>query len=235
MYNQEFAALAQNTAPGQPQQHVWRESNLNCCVQMTILEHLGCGPIEGLTDRLNYGMDWALEYCFGDWYRDEEAARDYGMIPEPRRLLLSGSVFWQSLFFGGLTGRWSDVERIAGWYNAHVDLPSQGASLEPYLDAQWQLAVASSVSSQPIPGVEALVAHVKQDDDRRREHLRLLCTLWEAAVAKDQPAFAVALKEKIEYFLAKQARDASDLGSGSISTPRLSGCWPSAMGWRFPS
>jgi hypothetical protein len=209
LFNLEFAARPQNTAPGQPLQHVRRESNLNNCVLMAILEHAGYGPIEGLSDRLNYGMDWALEYYFGDWYRDDEAQRDYGdKIPEPRRLLLATGVFWQSLFFGGLTGRWADVEHIAGWYNGHVDLASQAPLLEPFLDVQLQLAVAASLAPAPIPGAETLVARIQQDDDRHREHLRFLFRLWEAALAKDQPAFDKALKDKLKSFLEKQNRAA---------------------------
>lgn len=231
VFDREFTALQENIVPGQPHQHLRRESNLNCCVQLAILEHLGYGPIEGLADRLSYGMDWAVEYFFGDWYRDDEAQRDYArVVPEPRQLYLARTPFWQSLLLGGLTGRWADVERIAGWYNAHVDLASQGPLLESHIDPnaialllvqqlesvrgmQLQLAVASGLAPSPIPGVEELVARVKGDEKSLVKPQALLCALWGTVLAKDQAAFDKSLSDKTRHFLDNRGKP-TDLRAG---------------------
>ena len=71
-----FAEFPETIAPGQPSQSDKRHSHLESCVSLALLDHLGYGPIENLDGRLNYGMDWAVEYFFSDWDRDErEAAR----------------------------------------------------------------------------------------------------------------------------------------------------------------
>jgi hypothetical protein len=220
-FNQDSEAFAQNTAPGQPQQHIHRQSNLGWCMQMVVLEHLGCGPIEGLADRLSNCMDRAVEYFCGDWYRDDDAERDFPhVVPELRRLLLARTPFWQGLLFGGLTGRWADVERIAGWYNAHVDLASQGPLLESIIDGshvnvrllQMQLVIASGLAPVPIPGVEELVAHVKGDKTPPVESQALLCALWETVLAKNQTAFDKAFYDKTRHFIRHPANQWAEIG-----------------------
>jgi hypothetical protein len=220
LFNQDFAAFAQNTAPGQPQQHINRQGNLWCCMRMVVLEHLGCGPVAGLADRLNYGMDRAVEYFCGDWYHDDEAERDFPhVVPELRRMLLARVPFWHGLLFGGLTGRWADVERIAGSYNAHIDLASQGPLLESIVDEshvnvrlmQMQLVIAAGLAPVPIPGVEELVAHVKGDETPPVESQSLLCALWETVLAKNQTAFDKAFHDKTRHFIRHLANQWAEM------------------------
>jgi hypothetical protein len=193
----------ERTAPGKPAQQFAREWEIRTPVRCAVLEHLGYGPIENLVGRLNRGVDRAVEYYFGDWWRGDEY--DSKCLDKSRadRELRWFDVLPHALLLGGLTGRWNDVAKICSWFDASIEMEYQAGMLE---DAYMQLflCIASSLSPTPMPGVEAILANVKACRTKRP---RLLCAVWEAALAKDQKAFNKALKDSVSHFLKSDAED----------------------------
>ena len=66
------------------------------------------------------------------------------------------------------------------------------------------LCIASSLRPEPMAAVDEIVARVKACRSRRP---KLLCALWEAALAKDQKAFNKALKDSVKHFLKRDAEN----------------------------
>jgi hypothetical protein len=208
----------ESIAPGKPQQESGRRSQIDCAVIWAVLEHLGYGPIENLAGLLNQGVDRAIEYFYGDWYYDWFHPDEFAKIASgnaldplwPHKAIMCTGVLPDALLLGGLTGRWDDVTKICSWYNANIDLERQGDLIEDP-DTQLYLCIACSLSSTPMPGVDAMLAKVKANRSSRDKRLRLLCAVWEAALAKDQKAFDKSLKDSVTYFLKAEAEDVPNM------------------------
>jgi hypothetical protein len=201
--DQEAALYAESTAPGKPHQAFARESQIRWAVRWAILEHLGYGPIQNLSDRLNEGVDRSLEYFLGDWWHADES--DARALDKSRadRALRWFDVLPNALFLGGLAGRWDDVARICSWFDKSVQLEYRGG-LNEDADMLLDLCIASSLSPTPMPDAHAMLAYVKAGRARRP---KLLCTAWEAALSKDQKAFDKALNSSVNQFLKSDAKD----------------------------
>jgi hypothetical protein len=197
------AEYSQRVAPGKPTQQMSRESHIMDAVAHAVLEHLGYGPIENLAGRLNQGVDDSVEYYFGDWWRGDEYDSKCLDKSRPDRELRWFDVLPHALLLGGLTGRWDDVAKICSWFDASIEMEYQAGMLE---DAYMQLflCIASSLSPAPMPGIDAILAKVKACRTKRP---RLLCAVWEAALAKDQKAFDKTLKDSVSHFLKTDAED----------------------------
>src|SRR5262245_5729141 len=96
-------------AAGNRSQFGFRLSLILASLHYPVLEHLGYGPIEDLRQRLDEGMDAAVDYFFGDWWRaDKEDARVFG-TPGLDHDWLRFDALPAAMLIGGLTGRWNDV------------------------------------------------------------------------------------------------------------------------------
>lgn len=199
----EKAMYLEVTAPAKPHQAFPRESQIRWSVRCAVLEHLGYGPIENLSNDLNQGVDYSLQYFFGDWWRaDETDAKDLDKS-RPDRALPWFDVLPNALLLGGLTGRWDDIAKICSWFDASIEMEYRGGINED-ADMLLYLCIASSLSPTPMPGTEAMLIHVKASRARRP---KLLCAAWEAALAKDQRAFNKTLKDSVSQFVKSDARD----------------------------
>jgi hypothetical protein len=226
MTNDEFATYADRIAPGKRKQESHRRYHINACVHCAVLEHIGYGPVEDLVGRLNHGVDCAVEYFFGDWYRPEEIGGKALDPSWPARAILGTAVLEDALLLSGLTARWDDVTRICSSFNANIDLERQGDMIEDP-DTQVYLCIASSLSSTPMPGADAMLAKVKANRSSRERRLHLLCAVWDAALAKDQKAFNKALKDSASHFLKAEAEEVTTFGVALRSSS--CGFWPSVM------
>lgn len=188
---------------GKHSQQIARSTLIRRSLFRPVLEHLGYGPIEGIRTRLDEGMDDAVEYFGGDWWRAHKSDAIALDKSRPKRELEWFDVLPDAMLIGGLTGRWDDLAKICDWFDATIEVEYQAGQIE---DEYMQLfiCIASTLRPEPIPGIESLVAKVKSCRARRP---KLYCALWEAAVAKDQKAFDKALKESISHFLKVDARD----------------------------
>ena len=158
----EQAMYLEFTAPGKPHQQFARESQIRWAVRSAVLEHLGYGPLEGLSSRLNEGVDRALDYFFGDWWRlDETDARALDKS-RPDRALRWFNVLPNALLLGGLSSRWDDVSKICSWFDASLEMEYRGG-LNENADMQLMLCIASSLSPTPMEpaSVAAMVANIK--------------------------------------------------------------------------
>jgi hypothetical protein len=197
------AITARRTAPGQPQQQFDREGELSEIVIFAVLEHLGYGPIEHLASRLNRGVDRAVEYFFGNWWAGDEYDARALDKSRPDRSLRWFGVLPNALLLGGLTGRWDDMAKICSWFDESIEMEYQAGLLEDQY-MQVFLCIASSLRPEPMPGVDEIVAKVKKCRTKRP---RLLCAVWEAAIARDQKAFDKAFKDSVQHFLKVDAED----------------------------
>lgn len=177
-------------------QHTARKDLIMYKLMYVALAHLGYGPIEGLARHLHEGSNQAVEFFTTDWWR---ASNDDQILMNKH----SPEADWFDPFCHGilltaLAQRWDDVARICGWLDAAVQPQFTAGHLE---DAVFQLfiCIGASLRPEPITGVEDLLAKVKACPKKRP---LLLCSAWEAALAKDQSAFDKAFKESVTNFLS---------------------------------
>lgn len=197
------AKYQERTAPGQPQQQFDRAFRIGDMVNLAVLEHLGYGPIDELAVHLNKGVDYCLEYFFGDWWVGDESDARALDKSRPDRALQWFGILPSALLLGGLTGRWDDVAKICSWFDETIELEYQGGLIADEYMVMY-LCIALSLRPQPAPGVDEMIAKVKACRSRRA---KLLCALWEAALGEDQKAFNKALKDSVKYFLKHDAED----------------------------
>jgi hypothetical protein len=185
------------------QQAVHREVDIGASLEYAVLEHLGYGPIKDLVERLNQGVNNALDYFFGDWWKRNECDAKALDKSRPDRALAWFGVLTKGLLLCGLTGRWDDAAKICSWFDESIEMEYPAGQVGDDYMALF-LCVASNLRPQPIPGTEKILARVKACRDKRP---RLVCAAWEAAVASDQKAFDKALKDAVDYFLKNDAYD----------------------------
>lgn len=194
----EALALKILATPG-AMKHKQRASHMDAKVSWALVEHLGYGPVEGLMARLEKGVDEAVEYFFGDWWKgneDDAKALDKSRLDRD----LQWGVLVDALLFCGLTGRWNDAARICSWFDATIELEYQ--TLE---EGDIFLCIPFYLRQHPMMGAhDFYLAKVRSSRDKGE---RLLCAAWEATVAKDQGAFDKALKESVAHFLKVEAHD----------------------------
>ncbi len=218
-------------APGRPQQQFTRERWVNNAVMHAVLEHLGYGPIKGLISRLEQGVDRAVEYFFGDWWvGDEHDARALDKS-RPDRALRWFGVLPNALLLGGLTGRWDDVAKICSWFDESIEMEYQAGLLEDEYMLLF-LCIVSSLRPQPMPGVDEMVAKVKECRTKRP---RLLCALWEAAIARDQKAFDKAMKDSVRHFVKVDAENVPNVNYWVALHPSLVWLIAERNGLVFPT
>lgn len=197
------ANRVRQTEPGQPQQQFSRELQIGAAVNIAVYQHLGYGPMEDLEAQLNRGLDRALEYFFGDWWVTDEFDSRCLDKTRPDRALIWFDALADSLLLGGLTGRWDDIAKICSWFDETIEMQYQAGTMADEYMLMF-LCIASSLRPDPTAAIDDMVAVVKACRTRRP---KLLCALWEAALAKDQKAFKKALKDSVKQFLKYDAED----------------------------
>lgn len=201
------ARAEEHTVPGKPHQQFARVLQLDNAVRCAVLEHLGYGLIDRLPERLQVGVDHALDYFFGSWWaNDEEDARALDKSRPDRELMWSG-VLTHGLLLAGLTGRWDDAAKICSWIDESIRLEYR-FELNDY-EYQWlYLCIASHLRAQPLSETAEMLLALKQSRPKRP---RSLCAVWEAILVNDQAAFDSALKESLRHFLKSQAENAPNV------------------------
>jgi hypothetical protein len=204
LLDEGIARAIERTAPGCPQQQFIRLLHLDKIVFFAVLEHLGYSPIDNLRSRIDSGVDRAVEYFWGDWWKGDEEDAIAMDKSRPDRVLQWYGGLSHGLLLGGLAGRWDDVARICSWFDATIEAEYQAGMIEDeYM--QLFLCIASHLSPQPMPGAAQVLENVRKCRTKRP---RLLLAAWESAVAGNQPAFDKALPELVKFFLQNDAQDA---------------------------
>jgi len=188
------------------------------------LQHLGFGPVDGVREQVEQGMDLAVEYFLGTWWQPdairglppEELSRFGLSDPDqleriiennsqardkhlPDRELVWFRAIASALFLGGLAGRWDDLAKIGSWFDASIEPEYQAGQIEDEYQ-QLFICIAASLTSRPVEGVAELLTRLKKCRTKRP---RLLCAAWEAANAADQATFNKAFPETVKHFLSK--------------------------------
>jgi hypothetical protein len=206
-----------------------RNQEIGELLDFAVLEHVGYGPIQDLPGRLNHGVNCALEYFFGDWWKaNEEDAKALDKSRPDRRLAWSEALM-KGLLLCGLTGRWEDAAKLCSWCDESILADYQVVQLGDDYTALF-VCIASDLRAQPIPGAQEVLARVKAWRDKRP---RALCAAWEAAVARDQKAFDKAFKATVDYFLKNDA-DASGIQSWVALDQSLVWLIAERNGLKFP-
>jgi hypothetical protein len=196
-----FADALKTSVTGLYQEHTGRNEEIGALLDFAVLQHLGYGPIKDLAERLNHGVNCAVDYFVGDWWKaNEEDAKALDKSRHDRRLVWPEALT-KGLLLCGLTGRWDDAARICSWFDDSILAVYPGGELGDDYGALY-LCIASDLRAQPIPGVQEILAQVKAC---RYKRPRVLCAAWEAAVARDQKAFDKAFKDAVAYFLKYDA------------------------------
>lgn len=228
----EGALHDEQTAPGKPHQQFARAVQMDAFVSYAVFEHLGYGPVEGLVDRLNTGVDRAVEYFFGDWWRgDADDSRALDKTRPDRELAWLG-VLPHALLLCGLTGRWEDAAKICSWFEASIQMEYR-FELNDY-EYQWlYLCIVSSLRPEPLEGldVESTLATLQRC---RPKHPRLLGRVWEAVLAGDQKEFNHALKASVQHFLKAGAQNVPNWNFWVARDESLMWLVAEKRGLRFP-
>jgi hypothetical protein len=202
-----------------------RSEQIQRLLEYPAFQHLGFGPIDGVREKMEYGVDLAIEYFCSNWWLPEEIKRicqkevlkpfleqnpdlmDYFIDAaskamdksRPDRELEWFDAYTSALIFGGLVGRWDDLGRISSWFDATIEPEYSAGTME---DEYYQLfvCIAGGLSPTPMEGAAELLAKVKKC---RAKRVRLLCAAWEAAQAADQKAFDKAFLETVKHYLSK--------------------------------
>lgn len=183
-----------------------RKHDVTAALGMVTMFHLGFEVPISIQRRLNEGLDVAVDYFVGDWWKDDEPSR--------RRMDKTSDEFepcWFKAFSSGLllgllSQRWEDVARICDWVEVDMDTEYLGDDFEDQLAYVYK-SVAAGLRNKPMPGIEALEAKIKKC---RKLRPKLLFQAWEAARNKDQSAFSIAFTKSLEHF-------ASTEGTGVIA------------------
>lgn len=201
----EAALHQEQTAPGRPHQQFPRAVQMDAFVSYAVFEHLGYGPVDDLSSRLHTGVDKAVEYFFGDWWRgDEDDARALDKSRPDRELAWLG-VLPRALLLCGLTGRWDDAAKICSWFDESIQMEYR-FELNDYEDQRLYLCIVSSLRPEPLDALN-VEATLKGLRECRPKRPRLLAALWEAVQAREQKSFDKALKDSLRHFLKHGAQN----------------------------
>lgn len=180
-----------------PQQFV-RELDLSRNLMAGVMEHLGFGTLAFTKQSLNQGVDRAIEYFYGDWWKefDEDAIHLDKTRPD-RRLIWSGPLL-KSLLLCALTERWEEAARLSEWVDETVRLEFR-FELNDYGAQLFMLCVASQLRSEHFSNLTEIQTGIREARPRRPKHL---LALWEAAIGGDQVKFGQNLARSVKHRLS---------------------------------
>ncbi len=180
-----------------PQQFV-RELDLSRNLMAGVTEHLGYGTLAFTKASLNQGVDRAIEYFIGDWWKefDEDAVHLDKSRPD-RRLIWSGPLL-KSLLLCALTERWAEAARLSEWVDETVRLEFR-FELSDYGEQLLMLCIASHLRSEHFSNLSEIQSGILEARSRRPKHL---LALWEAAIRGDQVKFCQNLVRSVKHRLS---------------------------------
>ncbi len=187
---------ATHIAQGKPNQEFPRFMQFEDIVIHASLEHLGYGPIPNLKPMLEQGVDRAVEYFFGDWWRKCENDSIRLDKSRPDRALSWFGVLQKALLLGGLTGKWGEVAKICSWFDATIEAEFQGGLIDDSYQ-QLFLCIASKLAPTPMTNVEQILTSVRA---AKSKPTKLLYAAWQSVMDQDQKSFNKAFKESVSHF-----------------------------------
>lgn len=181
-----------------------RHGDVNSALGLVALRHLGYDIGVDPREYLNAGIDVAVDYFCGDWWKgDKNAARAINKASKNRELIWFGE-FINGLLLALLGERWTDVERICDWVDADLDADEA----DPDDDQEEELpgvykSIVAGLRKRPMPGFEEIESQIRKTRKERPKHL---FAAWDAARNQDQPAFQTAITKSLDHFEKKYGR-----------------------------
>jgi hypothetical protein len=182
----------------------FRRNDINRAFGLVALHHLGYDIDAEPHKYLDEGVNVAVDYFCGDWWkRDKDAARALNKAAKNRALHWFGE-FINCLLLALLSQRWTDVERICDWVDADLDADEA----DPDEDQEEGLpgvykSIAAGLRKRPMPGLEEIELQIRKTRKERPKHL---FAAWDAARNQDQQAFQTAITKSLDHFEKKYGR-----------------------------
>ena len=182
-----------------------RTDDINSCLGIMALQHLGYKLHVDTEDLLNRGFDVVVDYFCGDWWKsDEEAIRALDKSQKRKELTWFGP-FSNGLLLGLLSQRWDELARVCSWLETKIKADYLDEKMEeelPYL----YYSIGASLRSEPMPGLDKLE---KEIINSRSKRPKLLFEAWNAARCGNQEEFNLHFRKSVKQF-------ASNFKSGMI-------------------
>jgi len=183
--------------PQDDQQSV-RRFDVHGVVGLMALRHLGYDIGVDPKKYLNAGVDVAIDYFCGDWWKGDKDLEKRMDKSKKKRGLEWYEVFTDGLLLALLSQRWKDVEKLCDWVEADIvaDANCADEDNEHEVESVYK-SVAASLRKRPMPGIEKVESKARKSP---LERTRLLFAAWDAAKQKDQPAFEEAIVKSLKHY-----------------------------------
>lgn len=188
IWNSEEIRYKQRTLTDKSQQ-LTREGMIALHVSQAVADHLGVFKLDNLSDKINTGVDRAIEYFLGDWWRNNETDRTYLDKSHPERALIWSGPYLHAAFLCGLTKRWGDLQRVSEWIDESVYPEITFGSIDDEFSL-FLLYVASCLRDSPLSIHDTLCEAIEKG---RPKAPRLLLNAFRSAVDSDQKSFEKAI------------------------------------------
>lgn len=181
-----------------------RSDDLNSVVGLVSLRHLGCDISTEPRNFLDAGVDVAVDYFCGNWWKNDRAAASALNKAAKNRSLIWFGEFINGLLLALLSERWKDVETICEWVDADLeaDEADPDDEQEDELPGVYK-SLASGLRKRPMPGLEEVESQIRKTRKERPKHL---FAAWDAARNQDQQAFQTAIAKSLDHFEKKYGR-----------------------------
>ncbi|TWU52031.1 hypothetical protein [Rubripirellula reticaptiva] len=204
-----------------------KSSQIQWAVNQAAFDHLGFGPTAELNTVLNSGLDNAISFFSGSWWRECEEDRYF--LDKKSEWPVQG---WDWPLTNGLlladwTNRWKASEHLLNWVDEDVarcirhDVSSLNCCL--YL---------VSLLHQRLSVHDQLASFI---DKKGTRFERLLSTANEAISRRDDAVFATAIKSAVKQFHKSEAEDGPDFGSWISLELSLTWSFASRRGMTLPT
>ncbi len=212
-----------------------REQDIYYALEMVAFWHFQVPGAQPPDIWLQRGVDCALHYFLDDWIcKDDPEEFNLGRAKQHRE----EEIPWYESFSRGLvlallSNRWESVDQLCSWVWADLipEYSGMGSDLEDEL-AQIYIIVAAHLRSEPMEGLERLVAKVRAC---RRKRPKLLLKSWDPVVARDQDAFDKAIKDSLQHHARQKWDSCNAKIADRLALPQTAICLTAMhYGMAFP-
>jgi hypothetical protein len=176
-----------------------RSDDLWMALSLGVMKHLEYPTSPGVERRIHEGVDVAIDYFFGTWWKESDM---YGTMLDKRRPdrdLIWFTPFSCGLLLALLSDRMEDAAKLCSWVEPGLKPEYLGGELEDEVCGLY-MCMASRLLSERLEGIDDIEESIKKCRARRP---RLLYNAWRAASIGDQTAFNKGFKDSMQHFAKK--------------------------------
>lgn len=182
-----------------------REGDIEYTLGALALHHFGFAIERPAAEVLSRGLDVAVNYFTGDWWKEDERSTRVMDKTKKRRGLIWCKPFSQGLLLALLSKRSKAVASISDWVEEDIVPDDCEESFTKELGEVYKV-IASSLRSAPFAHIDKLEKRVTKG---RCVRSKLLLNAWTAARDHHEADYRSGIEESLEYFKRKH-------GSGPI-------------------